>query len=180
MCFSWSRGTRYVTDAFQPATFRSAVGLIGYIVLDRPDCRYAAKAVRSATRQPMKLDWMRMMRLAKFLVAHSVLGWLHQARDMTEKCVVHEDSDWAGSDIRRSTTGAFEQLGQHPVEFSCSIQHVAALSICNGTFTSRMVEVSSAVDRGWNGSEGGRAHDSTANFGMLNRIGSGRVCVTWT
>ena len=26
-------------DTFQAATFRSAVGLIGYIVLDRPDCQ---------------------------------------------------------------------------------------------------------------------------------------------
>ena len=75
MCFSWSGGTRYVTelavllglahtravtktrtpgtkatgggardaleplDASQAATFRSAVGLIGFIVLDRPDCQ---------------------------------------------------------------------------------------------------------------------------------------------
>ena len=77
MCFSWSVGTRYVTelavllgfadtrsvmvtrtpgtkatggnardaleqlDTFQAATFRFAVGLIGYIVLDRPECQYA-------------------------------------------------------------------------------------------------------------------------------------------
>ena len=32
-------------DTFQATTFRSAVGLIGYIVLDRPDCQYAAKTV---------------------------------------------------------------------------------------------------------------------------------------
>ena len=44
-------------DAFQAAPFRSAVGLIGYIVLDRPDCQYAAKAVRSATTEPTKLSW---------------------------------------------------------------------------------------------------------------------------
>ena len=78
MCFSWSGGTRYVTElavllgltdirdvtktrtpetkatgggtrdalqpleVFQAATFRSAVGLIGYIVLDRLDGQYAA------------------------------------------------------------------------------------------------------------------------------------------
>ena len=60
-------------DAFQAATFRSAVGLVGYTVLERPDCQYAAKAVRSATREPTKLDWTRMMRLAKFMVAHSEL-----------------------------------------------------------------------------------------------------------
>ena len=36
-------------DTFQAATFRSAVGLVGCMVLDRPDCQHAAKAVRSAT-----------------------------------------------------------------------------------------------------------------------------------
>ena len=32
-------------DTFQAATFRSAVWFIGYIVLDRPECQYAAKMV---------------------------------------------------------------------------------------------------------------------------------------
>ena len=62
-------------DTFQAATFRSAVGLIGYIVLDRPDCQYAA--VRSATTEPTKLDWMRMMCLAKFLVGYNEFEWLY-------------------------------------------------------------------------------------------------------
>ena len=144
MCFSWSGGTRYVTelavllgltdtrsvmtrtpgtkatggnardaleqlDTFQAATFRSAVGLIGYIVLDRPDCQYAAKAVRSATGERTKLDWMRM-RLAKFLVSHSELEWIYQAQDVPEKYVVFGDSDWAGSESRRSTTGALNSM----------------------------------------------------------------------
>ena len=53
-------------DTFQAVTFFSAVESFGYIVLDRPDCQYAAKSVRSATGEPAKLDWMRMLRLAKF------------------------------------------------------------------------------------------------------------------
>ena len=67
----------------------SAVGLIGYIVLDRPDCQYATKVVRSATREPAKLDCMRMMRLAKFLVAHSERERLHHAQDVPEKYVLY-------------------------------------------------------------------------------------------
>ena len=51
-------------DTFQAATLRSAVGLIGYIVLDRPECQYAVKTVRSATREPTNLDWsLRLGRL---------------------------------------------------------------------------------------------------------------------
>ena len=68
-----------------------------------------------------------MMRQAKFLVSHSELEWIYQAQDVPEKYVVFGDSDWAGSESRRSTTGAFEQNGLHPIEFSCSTQHVIAL-----------------------------------------------------
>ena len=105
-------------DTFQAATFRSAVGLIGYIILDTPECQYAAKTVRSANRESTNLDWMRMMRLTKFLVSHSELEWIYQAQDVPEKYVVFGDSDWAGSESRRSTTGVFEQYGRHPIEFS--------------------------------------------------------------
>ena len=68
-----------------------------------------------------------MPRLAKFL-SHDELEWLYQAQDVPEKYVVcGGDSDWAGSDSRRSTKGVFEQFGQHFIEFSCSTQHIVAL-----------------------------------------------------
>ena len=52
---------------------------------------------------------MRILRLARFLVAHSELEWLCQApQDLLEKYAVYGDFDWAGSDSRPSTTGAFE------------------------------------------------------------------------
>ena len=90
-------------DASQTATFRLAVGLIVYIVLDRPDCQYAAKAVRSATTEPTKLDWMRMMRVAMFLVAHNELERLYHEQDVPEKYVVCGDSDWADSETATTT-----------------------------------------------------------------------------
>ena len=80
----------------------------------RPGSQPAGKAVRSAAREPAKLDWMRKLPLAKFLVSHSELEWLCQAQDVPEKYVLYGDSDSAGSESRRSTTGAFEQLGQYP------------------------------------------------------------------
>ena len=137
-------------DTFQAATFRSAAGLIGYIVLDRPDCQYD--------------DWMRMLRLAKFPVAHSELGWLYQAQDVPEKYDVYGDSAWVGSDTRRSSTGAFEQLGTASprIQLLNSARRRSLMrrgrAACNGMCGSRRVAVSSAVVRGWNGSEAGSAH----------------------
>ena len=75
----------------------------------------AAKAVRSATTEPTKLDWMRMMRLAKFLVTHDELEWLYHAQDVPEKYVVHGDSDSAGSGTRRSTSGTLNSLDSIPL-----------------------------------------------------------------
>ena len=152
MCFSWAGGTRYVTelavlpgrtdtravtktrtrgpkatdggacDALEPLeAFQAA------IVLDRPDCQYAVKAARSATTDPTKLDWMRMMRLAKFLTAHDELEWLYHARDVPEKYMVYGDPEGSGPKTRRSTTEAVEQLGQHLIEFSCTTQRLFAL-----------------------------------------------------
>ena len=168
-------------DTFQAATFRSAVGLIGYIFLDRPECQYAAKTVRSATQEPTKLNWMRMMRLAKFLVSHSEVGWVYQAQGVPEKYVVFGDSDWAGSESRRSTTGAFEQYGLHPIEFSCSTQHVVALSSGEADLyaTGRaaaggLQSVQLLVEAGME-PKLEVLTDSSANLCMHNRIGSGRV-----
>ena len=57
-------------DTFQTTVYRTAVGTTGHIVLDRPDCQFAAKAVIRMAREPRKLDWMRLLRLAKFRVSH--------------------------------------------------------------------------------------------------------------
>ena len=157
------------------------MGLIGYIVLDRPDGQKAAKAVRSATREPAKLDRMRLMRLAMFLVAHSELKWLYQAQDVPEKYVVYGDSDWAGSETRRSTTGAFEQLGQHLIEFSCSTQHVVALASGEAELYATGRAAAGGLQSVQLLAEAGMdlklevLTDSTANLGMHIRVGSGRV-----
>ena len=160
-------GARYALeplDCFQAATFRSSVELIGHIVLDRPHCQDAAKADRTAARESTKLDWMRRLRLAKFLVSHSELEWLYQAQDVPEKCVVCGDSDWAGSDSRRSTTGArLNSLDSIPLNSAAQLstsslsQVLRQRAACYGTCGSR-VAVNSAVGRGWSGAGAGSVH----------------------
>ena len=89
------------------------------------------------------------------------------------------DSDWAGSDTRRSTTGAFEQLGQHPIKFSCSTQHVVALSseeaelYATGRAAVGLQSVQLLAEAGMD-LKLEVLTDSTANLDMHNRIGSGR------
>ena len=90
------------------------------------------------------------------------------------------DSDWAVSETRRSTTGAFEQLGQHPIEFSCSTQYVVALSSGEAVLYSTRREAAGGLQLVQLLAEAAMElklevlTDSTANLGMHNRIGSGR------
>ena len=125
------------------------------------------------------------MRLAKFLVAHSELKWLYQAQDMPEKYVVCGDSDWASSEQRRSTSGAFEQLGQHPIEFSWSTQHAVALSSGEAELCATGRAAAGGVQSVQLLAEAGMdlklevLTDSTADLGMHNRIVHGEYD-TWT
>ena len=155
-------------DAFQAAPFRSAVGLIGYIVLDRPDCQYAAKAVRSATTEPTKLSWMRMMRLAKFLVAYNELGWLYPGAGCGGKV----------RGVRRFRLGELGNAKEHnrSIRTAWTASHRIQLlnsarcrslkrrgrAVCHRTCGSRRVAVSTAAGRGWNVAEAGVLTDSTA------------------
>ena len=95
--------------------------------------------------------------------------------------MVYGDSDWAGSDTRRSTTGAFEQLGQHPIELSCSTQHVVALSSGEAELYAAGRAAAGGLQSVELLAEAGMdlklevLTDSTANLAMHNRIGSMRA-----
>ena len=167
---------------FQAATFRSAVGLIGYIVLDRPECQYAAKTVRSATREPTNLDWMRMMRLAKFLVSHSELEWIYQAQDVPEKYMwcLETQTGQARSHVgvrqehlnsmdcipSNSTARHSTSLPSRAERQSCMLQDVRQREDCH---QSRLL-----VEAGME-PKLEVLTESSANLDMHNRIGSGRV-----
>ena len=81
----------------------------------------------------------------------------------------------------RSHVGAFEQYGLHPIEFRCSTQHVIALSSGEAELyaTGRaaaggLQSVQLLVEAGME-PKLEVLTDSSANLGMHNRIGSGRV-----
>ena len=80
-------------DTFQAAVYRTAVGMIGYIVLDRHDCQFEAKTVMRSTCELRKFGWMRLLRLAKFLASHDEAECIMPAQDVPDKYVVYTDSD---------------------------------------------------------------------------------------
>ena len=96
--------------------------MIGYFVVDRPDCQFAAEDVVDTEEAGLA------RRLAKFLASHHEVECIMLVQDGPEKYVVFGDSKWGGYESRRSTSGIFAQLGSHSIDFSCSTQHVITLS----------------------------------------------------
>ena len=101
----------------------------------------------------------------------------------SEKYVVYGDLDWdnLGNAKETSTTGVFEQLGQHPIGFSCSTQHVVALSRgeaelhATGRAAAGGFQSVQLLAEAGTGLKLDVLTDNTVNLGMHNRIGSGRV-----
>ena len=148
MRFSWSGGTRYVTEL---AVLLGLTDTRAVTKTRTPGMKATGGAARDA-QEP--LDAFQAPTFGGS--SSDTSSWtnliarrLYQAQDVPEKYVVYGDSHWADSYTRRSTTGAFEQVGQHPIE---------GRAACNGTCGSRRVAVSSAVGRGWTGAEAGGAH----------------------
>ena len=53
---SGARDALELSGTFQATVYRTALGMFGHNVLDRPDCQFAAKAVMNMTREPRMLD----------------------------------------------------------------------------------------------------------------------------
>ena len=129
----------------------------------------------SMTREPKKLDDLLLLRLAKFLVSHDEIEWLLLVQDVPERSVVYGDSGWGGLESRRITTGTFEQLGSHPIDCSCSTQHVIALSSGEAELYATGRAAAGGLQSVQLLAEAEVLTDSTENIGMHNRIGSGRA-----
>ena len=80
---SGARGALEPLDTFQAAVCRTAVGMIGYTVLDRPDCQFEAKTGAEEVR------------LDALYAASQVpcVECIKQAQDVPDKYVVYTDSD---------------------------------------------------------------------------------------
>ena len=95
--------------------------------------------------------------------------------------VVQTDSDWAGCQTRRSTSGLAVFLGAHLIAFACRTQKGIALSTGEAELTAQVSGVSEAIGivnllMEWGTSLGIRSLcDSSAARGVLNRTGWGRI-----
>lgn len=98
--------------------------------VDRPDLCHVVRTLASAMKTPRLSDWMRLKKVARYLVKVPYMKRVFKMQDPEKLHVnVMTDSDWAGDlRTRRSTSGAVIRIGSHVVQIKCASQKVVALS----------------------------------------------------
>jgi hypothetical protein len=94
----------------QEATrFRAVAARSNYLAADRPDIQYSVKEICRRMAKPVKSDWNKLVRLARYLKGSSRLVWSYCWQSEADVTAPDgfSDSDWAGDrKSGKSTSGA--------------------------------------------------------------------------
>ena len=98
--------------------------------IDRPDLCHSVRTLASAMVAPKLSDWMRLKKVARYLLKFPYLKRVFKLQSNEEiNVTVFTDSDWAGNPkTRRSMSGAVVKLGSHTIQIKAASQKVVALS----------------------------------------------------
>ena len=80
------------------AAFRSALGSVMYVALDRPEIMYSTKTVASFMQSPTKSAMVKLERLVRYLVGFPQAEWAYSKQVVPKYLDVYGDSDWAGDE----------------------------------------------------------------------------------
>ena len=122
-------------DGNDTAAFRSALGSVMYVALDRPEILYSTKTVASFMQSPTKSAMVKLKRLVRYLVGFPQVEWAYSKQVVPKYLDVYGDSDWAGNeDRKRSPTGVAEVFGGHLLDALSVTQSLVALSSAEAEF----------------------------------------------
>jgi hypothetical protein len=105
-------------DEHEKKEFRSAVGRLLYLSHTRFDIQYCVRFLCCSLKAPEKRHWLTLKHLTRYLMGTKHMSllfkqWLHPEEPKKIRCFV--DSDWAGSEGRKSTSGGCLTLGGNPI-----------------------------------------------------------------
>ena len=110
-----SPGLRRGAEAVEAATplgqgvarqYRALAARANYLSLDRPDIALAAKACCRKMASPSTLDWVALVRLARYLAGRPRLVYAFPWQDPGVGLSAYVDTDFAGRALtRKSTSG---------------------------------------------------------------------------
>ncbi len=115
-------------------TYRSAVGLLSYSLIDRGDAQFETNLLSRGLREPQESHWHQLKRLCRYLSeTRTSRDWLHRPTGDTTTCVLTlwSDSDWAGDrKSRASQSSLFIEADGCPLCSSSRRQAAIATSNC--------------------------------------------------
>ena len=116
----------YTAEPENRRRYLSAVGSLMYAMLgSRPDIAYAVGLVSQFSTNPDNEHWGAVKRIFRYLAGTKGMGILYGSEN---NCMGYSDSDWGGSDERRSTSGYTFILNGGAVSWASRKQSVVALS----------------------------------------------------
>ncbi|CAE8734515.1 unnamed protein product [Polarella glacialis] len=117
-------------DPTQASIYRSAVGVLQWLALVRPDLQYTSKELARGLCRPTTKDWARLRHAVRYCIgtADVVLN-LEFDKDLPCEITVYCDSNFAGDvDTRKSTTGYLLLVQGLLLTSASKTQSVIALS----------------------------------------------------
>jgi hypothetical protein len=114
----------------EASRFRAMAARANFLSLDRPDVQYAVKELCRDMAAPTATSWMKLKRLARYLLQYPRLVWDFSDRRTDSSVIrVFTDSDWAGCPkTRKSTSGGVVLFRGVAVKHWSTTQSTIALS----------------------------------------------------
>ena len=166
----------------EAARFRRGAAKLNYVSQDRADLSYASKEVSRHMARPMVGDEAKLLRVIHYLRRYprwvSTYAWQEPPGGLT----IYTDSDWGGCvRTRRSTSGGAAMHGSHCVLHWSRTQQLVALSSAEAELNASIKAAQEGVGLRNLVEELGDScflrlcGDSSANDGILKRMGAGKV-----
>ena len=110
-------------------TYRSVVGKLLYLSLDRHDIAFGVKELSRKIQQPQEKDMHHLKRMVRYVAGtKDAYVWIDAGGSLSE-LKVYSDSDHAGDkETRRSTSGLYITWGGSPVTASSRTQSIVSTS----------------------------------------------------
>ena len=116
-------------------SFAQAVGKLAYLAqVTRPDLAYTLSALARYQSSPGIQHWRAFKHVLRYLSSTRNLSLIIKPSDLS--LTSFADSDWAGDDTRRSTSGNICQLGGATITWSSVLQRTVALSTAEAEYVS--------------------------------------------